>query len=183
MNITIFQFLNNLTHKSEIFDSIIVFIAEPFGIIVIILSIIFLLFHHDVLSSPNPLKIFSQKWREITMVFFSGIFAWVVSQIIKSVMHTPRPFELFTDLQPLFVHGSMDSFPSGHATFFSSLAVALFISHKNIGYVFMFFALLIGLSRIIAGVHFPIDILFGFILGPIIVLFIYKIKQKLRKNI
>jgi len=29
----------------------------------------------------------------------------------------------------------------------------------------MFFAFLIGIARIIAGVHFPIDILGGFILG------------------
>ena len=32
----------------------------------------------------------------------------------------------------------------------------------------MFFALLIGLARIIAGVHFPIDILGGFVLGGIV---------------
>ena len=32
----------------------------------------------------------------------------------------------------------------------------------------MFFALLIGLARIMAGVHFPIDILGGFIIGSLI---------------
>jgi undecaprenyl-diphosphatase len=46
-----------------------------------------------------------------------------------------------------------------------ALAFALFFSHKKIGYIFMFFAFLIGIARIIAGAHFPVDILGGFILG------------------
>ena len=60
------------------------------------------------------------------------------------------------------------SFPSGHATFFMGLAVALFFIDKKIGYLFMFFALIIGLARIIAGAHFPVDILGGFILGSLV---------------
>ena len=65
------------------------------------------------------------------------------------------------------------SFPSGHASFFMALACAIFISHKKAGYLFMFFALLIGIARIIAGVHFPVDILGGFILGYAISRVIY----------
>jgi undecaprenyl-diphosphatase len=180
MNLYIFHILNNLSNQSATFDKVVYFIAEPFGIIVIILAIIFLLFHHDVLPSKNPLLPLLKKWREITLVFLSGIFAWIVSETIKTIAHTPRPFEYLLDLKPIFLHGGMDSFPSGHATFFSALAVALYMSHKRVGYLFMVFALLIGLSRIIAGVHFPIDILFGFILGPIVVITIYKIRQKLQ---
>jgi len=49
-----------------------------------------------------------------------------------------------------------------------ALAFAIFLTHKKVGYWFMFFALLIGIARIIVGVHFPIDILGGFILGALI---------------
>ena len=41
----------------------------------------------------------------------------------------------------------------------------------------MFFALLIGVARIIAGVHFPIDILGGFIIGFIVAYFIKKFSK------
>jgi len=164
LNNQIFFFFYNLAHKSEFFDKFIIFTAHTFPYIVIFLAGLFLLFHHDILTSKNPFKIFLQKWKEIVLVFFSGIFAWCIAQIIKFLVHTPRPFLEFQNVSSL-IHKTDFSFPSGHATFYMALAFAIFFSHKKIGYVFMFFALLIGIARIIAGVHFPIDILGGFILG------------------
>ncbi len=38
--------------------------------------------------------------------------------------------------------------------------------------IFIFFAFIIGLARIIAGVHFPIDILGGFLFGGLIAYFL-----------
>jgi len=46
----------------------------------------------------------------------------------------------------------------------------------------MFFALLIGIARIIAGVHFPVDILGGFILGILTAYLVKYFHQKLLKN-
>jgi undecaprenyl-diphosphatase len=74
------------------------------------------------------------------------------------------------------------SFPSGHATFFMALGFGIFFSHKKAGYVFIFFALLIGIARIIAGVHFPVDILSGFILGAIIAYLVRVIYNKIYKK-
>ncbi len=84
-------------------------------------------------------------------------------------------------MKPLFLHGGMDSFPSGHATLFSALAVAIYVVHKKVGYVFMFFALIIGLSRIVAGVHFPVDILAGFAIGTAISFTINKYFYKISR--
>ena len=78
---------------------------------------------------------------------------------------------MFSNIVPLFSESGY-AFPSGHATFFMALAFALFFNHKKAGYVFILFALLIGIARIIAGVHFPVDILGGFILGFFIAFFV-----------
>jgi membrane-associated phospholipid phosphatase len=164
MNDNIFFFFYNLSHQSEFFDKLIFFIADTLPYLVVLIAVIFLLFHHEVLPSKNPFKIFKQKWKEIVLVFFSGIFAWCVAQVLKILFHTSRPFTEFLQVNPLFLENDY-AFPSGHATFYMALAFALFFSHKKVGYVFMFIALLIGIARIIAGVHFPIDILGGFILG------------------
>jgi len=43
----------------------------------------------------------------------------------------------------------------------------------------MFFALLIGLARIVAGVHFPLDILGGFALGIAVAFLVKKYKMVL----
>ena len=60
------------------------------------------------------------------------------------------------------------SFPSGHSTLFMAIAVAIFLCHKKVGCWFVLFAFLIGVARIMAGVHFPVDILGGFLFGAII---------------
>ena len=60
------------------------------------------------------------------------------------------------------------SFPSGHATFFSALATALYFYHKRLGLWFGLGAVIIGLARIISGIHYPADILTGFGLGMLI---------------
>ena len=167
MNNIIFFFLYNLAHQSKIFDDVVIFFAVYFPYIVIILAGLFLLFHHEVLQAESPFQVFLEKKKEILMVFFIGIIAWIADAILKFLIHTLRPFDIFSQVHPLFPESSY-AFPSGHATFFMALAFSLFFLHKKAGYVFMFFALLIGTARIIAGVHFPIDILGGFVLGGLI---------------
>ena len=183
-NNQIFLAFYSLAHKSFFFDKMVVFFAQTFPNIVILLSIIFLLYHHEVLPIKkgsdkigiwDSFKILKQKWKEIVLVFFSGVLAWSIATVLKMMFHTSRPYIAFENVVPLLDKTDF-SFPSGHATFFMALGVAIFLSHKKAGYYFIFFALIIGLARIIAGVHFPIDILGGFILGGIIaylVRFIY----------
>jgi len=168
MNNQIFFFFYNLAHRSYFFDRLVVFIADIFPYIVVLLAIIFLLFHHEIFSSKEPFRVFKQRWKEIVLVFFSGIFAWCLSYVLKFIFCAERPFLKLQNIVPLLDKTDY-SFPSGHATFFMALALAIFFSHKKAGYVFIFFALLIGIARIIAGVHFPADILEGFILGAGIV--------------
>ncbi|KKQ28280.1 MAG: Phosphoesterase PA-phosphatase related protein [Parcubacteria group bacterium GW2011_GWB1_37_13] len=171
MNQIIFNFFYNLTHQSAFFDKIIVFFAAYFIYIVIILAFLFLLFHHKIFLSQNPVKELMEKWREFFLVCVSGGLAWGLAKILKILIHTQRPFDIFPQVQSLFVETGY-AFPSGHTAVASAVAFALFFTNKKVGYVFMFFALLIGFARIIAGVHFPIDILGGFILGALIAYFV-----------
>jgi len=167
MNNQIFFFFYNFAHQSKILDGIIIFFALYFPYVVVILAGLFLLFHHEVLQAETPYRVFWEKKREILKVFFSGCLAWILAYVLKILIHTPRPFDALPQVHSL-VPESGFAFPSGHATFFMALAVAIFFYHKKAGYVFMFFALLIGIARITTGVHFPIDILGGFVLGGLV---------------
>jgi undecaprenyl-diphosphatase len=164
INNQIFYFFYNLAHQSVLFDKLIIFFAVYFPYIVIAAAGLFLLFHHEVLNSKNPFAVLQQKWKEITLVFFVSIFARAIAEVLKYLIHADRPFIKLQNVVALFPESGY-SFPSGHATFFMALAVILYFSHKKTGYIFMLFALIIGLARIIAGVHFPVDILGGFIVG------------------
>ena len=164
MNNQIFFAFYSLAHQNLFVDKLIIFMAKTLPYLVIIMAGIFLLAHHDVLKSKNPIKAFLQKWKEIVIVFFSGIFAWCVAYGVKLLIHIPRPFVQFQDVHALLSESDF-SFPSGHATFYMALACAIYLSHKKVGYFFIVLALIIGFARIAAGVHFPIDILSGYILG------------------
>ncbi len=167
MNTTIFFFFYNFAHQSQIADKIIVFFAVYFPYLVIVLAAIFLLFHHEVFQAEKPFQVFLQKKKEILLAFFVAILAYLISSILKIFIHIPRPFDAFSSVHSLISETGF-GFPSGHATLFMALAVSIFFYHKKAGYVFMFFALLIGLARVMAGVHFPADILGGFILGALV---------------
>lgn len=179
MNNLIFLKFYNLSHNSVIFDHFIYFIAYVLPFLVVIGAFIFLIFHHEILKSENILKALLKKWKEILISFFSSVSAWCVATLIKIIMKAPRPYLVSPDLKPILTKTDF-SFPSGHATFFMALGVAIYLSHKKAGIVFIILAVLIGLSRIIAGVHFPIDIFAGFCLGFLIAVFIdYLYKRKI----
>jgi undecaprenyl-diphosphatase len=181
LNDKIFFLFYNLAHQSKFLDWLFVFLAHIFPYVVILGAIIFLLFHHDILTAKNPFAELAQKWQEIVLVFFTGIFAWCLATVVKMITMVPRPAVQFPDIAPLISKTDF-SFPSGHATFYMALAFAIFLSHKKTGYWFIFFALLIGLARIITGVHFPIDILAGYLIGTVTAYFVRFLYNKLNKR-
>ena len=159
MNETIFHFFNNFTHKSYFFDQIIIFSAVYFIYFVILAAFIFLIFKYRK-ELKNHLK-------EFVYLGISIGVAWSLAKILKIIIHTLRPQGIFPQIQPLFLETGF-AFPSGHTTVASAIAFTLFFRHKRVGFIFIFFALIIGVSRIMSGVHFPVDILGGFTLGFLI---------------
>jgi membrane-associated phospholipid phosphatase len=154
MNNSIFYFLYNFAHQSNFLDKFIIFCAVYLPYLVTLGVFIFILLHH-------------KSWMEVTRVFVAGVVAWVAAALLKIMIHTPRPFDAISTVHSLFPETGY-AFPSGHATFFAGLAFAVYFKHKKAGYVFLACALIIGLARVAGGVHFPIDILGGFILGALV---------------
>ncbi len=182
MNNSIFHFFNNLTHHFQFFDNLIVFLATTFGYLVILGTIIFLIVHRDMKLEKGSLASLIFRIREIAVFFASGLVGWLLVEFFKAAFSHPRPFIVFSEISPLFIHGGTDSFPSGHATFFASLATSIFLYHKKAGYILFACALLVGLARIIAGVHFPLDIIAGYILGIVMAILFNRIFRTSKKS-
>ncbi len=161
MNLTILYFLN--TFAAEHYPWLFAFLADDFGYVLLFLLIYFLLAHEDRKRGV----------RELTTVLSAAVLAWVVAHAIKYFYYEPRPFMALTDIHQLLPQDADSSFPSGHATFYSALAMAMYFYHKRIADVLALGALIIGIARIAVGVHFPIDIFTGFILGPLVAALAY----------
>ncbi|ETB63563.1 TPA: phosphatase PAP2 family protein [Candidatus Nomurabacteria bacterium] len=165
MNNDIFFLLYNLSHKNYFLDKFFIFCAEYFIFVVVIFLFLFIFIKHKN-NIRNGLK-------KIIFIISPAAIGWAFTDVLKSIFDTPRPFMVFEEVKPIFLHGGLDSFPSGHSTFMAALSLSVFYFNKKIGITFFIATLIIGISRIISGVHFPIDIIGGFFIG-IIFTFIFE---------
>lgn len=111
-----------------------------------------------------------KQWRDIMLISTSTLGGTLLMFMMKSLFQRERPV-----LGTPILHEVGYSFPSGHTTiamcFYGSLAWILLRHCKSLWLkalcviVLAMVILLIGLSRVYLGVHYPSDVLGGFCLG------------------
>lgn len=84
---------------------------------------------------------------------------------VKNLIGRPRPFESWDALTCLIAPPDKFSFPSGHTMTAFAVWGALFIGTPLLSYLYLVIAILIGLSRVFLGLHYPTDVLVGAVLG------------------
>ena len=167
MKIQAYNFLSKFI--STPFTFLALFITE-FGDLYILTSITLLI----IFFSRNKHAKILVPLNFITIIFFN--------QLIKYIVQRPRP-DIFQ-----LTHASGFSFPSGHSmtsiAFYGYLLYLLFKNEKNknkriiYSSLLIILVLLIGLSRIYLGVHYLSDVIAGFLLAFIYLVFFIKISEK-----
>ena len=90
----------------------------------------------------------------------------VVNLCIKPLAARTRPYELIQGLEILVSRPHDFSFPSGHSANSLTCAWAIFrLAPKKYGVPALVLAVLIALSRLYVGVHYPTDVLAGAAIG------------------
>ncbi len=111
--------------------------------------------------------------------------AFLADEVINLLKVRHRPFVTFSgQVVKLDVIQDLTSFPSTHTIFVFAIAVSLWLSDlKKFAGPLIVLAIVLGLSRIAVGVHYPFDILGGAILGIVIPVIVHHqgswFKQKL----
>lgn len=152
----LFYLLNTLAGQSPFLDGVIVFFASYLAYLmpVIFLGLVFF---------SNSSR--REKWILLVVAGAASVIArFGVAELIRFFYHRPRPFIALPDVHPLFTDSAW-SFPSGHATFFFAFSTAVYLYNKRWGVGFFVATVLITVSRVIAGVHYPSDIVGGALIG------------------
>ncbi len=105
----------------------------------------------------------------------------ISSSVVKSYVQRDRPCNVIgsihcyqdgkwitTDKFGLTVYDSSYSFPSSHATNLAGQAVFWGYFYPQIAPLFYLAALVVGYSRVYLGLHYPADILGGYLLGLVL---------------
>ena len=100
-----------------------------------------------------------------------------LSSLLKFGFHSPRPFWVSSQVKGL-AEGPSFGFPSGHAQNAAGIWGLFATSRKNlwIKYAAILLIILIGLSRLILGVHYLHDVIVGWLVGGILLFTFIKLE-------
>lgn len=84
---------------------------------------------------------------------------------LKNIIKRPRPADCLDTLSAFIQPADRFSFPSGHTAAAFVMAILLALYYPALAAPALAFALLVGVSRVLLGVHYPTDIAAGSLLG------------------
>lgn len=92
--------------------------------------------------------------------------ALIVTTFMKHQIALPRPYAVFSDVVPLAHYtDALATFPSMHTMIFAALGTILYCHDHAMGKWFLAGAGAIGLGRVMVGVHWPLDVIIGWMFG------------------
>jgi undecaprenyl-diphosphatase len=120
------------------------------------------------------------KFVVLTLVVSLIISDQTSSSLVKPMVGRLRPCKTLENFRLLVECGGGYSFPSSHAVNIAT-AMGIFIyNYRRFSATWIIIALLVGYSRIYVGVHYPFDVLGGFVLGSGIAWIIIIISGRIR---
>jgi len=182
LDIALFYLINHT--RSPIFDALFPFFTSWYSFLLFLFVFFAVLFRYAKRKKKGPL---------VLAIFFFilgyGISDFSCSRILKPLFGRERPFATLEKVyyftpQKNFVflekplNKETRSFPSCHAANAAFLTIYTFILRRQTLLLTLPTALLIGLSRVYLGHHFPFDVLGGFFFGSILGLVLGRLVER-----
>ena len=110
----------------------------------------------------------------LVAVFVSVAFA----EVLRRLFPIERPYLLTGGIPLTFTVPHNGAFPSSHTASAFALATTIWLHDRKVGWFYLVSALGVGIARILANVHYPVDILGGMVLGMLTAFVVEKIHFK-----
>jgi undecaprenyl-diphosphatase len=126
-------------------------------------------------------------WRRALFVMAASFGGWLLNGALKQLFQRPRP-----DIVPHLREAMSLSFPSGHAltsavVYLTLGALSMHIARRRLTKLYcmtmaMLATVLVGVSRVYLGVHYPTDVLAGWLIGLSWALVCWLIERSLERQ-
>ena len=171
LNTTLFLSIYHFAGHSALLDALAVAVTRYLTPLVIIAALwwccVWIPWH------TKGYRSYVQHLREGAELLLSLLLSWGIVSLLKMLVLHPRPFTTLEGVVPLVTALPLHSFPSAHAALTAATAAVVSRTHPWLGGALGIFALLVGLSRLYVGVHYPVDVLAGFIIGWAVVAIVH----------
>ncbi len=168
---TIFLFLNGITGKYFFLDSLFFFFASatPF------LVIIFLVFLFINNRKKNGLF--------VAKSLFAGFFSkYAVVEPLRHFFPRIRPFQVLEEVNLILPYKESFSMPSGHTSFLFAVSVIIYFHNKKAGVAMLVVSFVSVFSRVVSGVHYPLDVVAGALIGLIVAILTNEVVEKIKSK-
>ena len=157
---TVFFWINGLAGKVPVIDDIIrIMSCDLFIPVIMFLALIAVWFYGGDWAQREKHQ--RAVICSLTAMGFSNLIVFILNAILSDRL---RPFEAFPDRVNLLFYPPTDpSFPSNAAAASFALAIGVWLYNRRLGYILLIPAVILSFGRVYMGIHYPLDIVGGFL--------------------
>lgn len=172
LDLYLFNSINQFAGKWAWLDYFAIFCSEVLEYILLLALIIFLAINYK------------KHWEMVVLAIISGIVSrFVIGSTIRALWFRARPFVAQNFVPLVYQNPAEAAFPSGHSLFYFAISAIVYYYNKKAGILFYIASFLIALSRVFVGIHWPLDIFFGALIGILTGWLVLKLFKKYEDSI
>ena len=103
--------------------------------------------------------------KQVLIYVFIPASGFVILSLLRKKINAPRPYEVWEIIPLLDRDSPSQSMPSRHVFSATIISMACLHASLSVGVILLVLSALLGLVRVLGGVHYPKDVVVGYICG------------------